>query len=90
MNVARDIAVQMCDVFDAKDYVGIVNVSYIAAVRIFALLCFALLCFALLCFALLCFAMLCYALLCFALLCFASFSLKHPTPWRLSKLGDMT
>ena len=33
MNVARDIAVQMCDVFDAKDYVGIVNVSYIAAVR---------------------------------------------------------
>jgi D-3-phosphoglycerate dehydrogenase len=31
VNVARDIAAQMCDVFDAKDYVGIVNVSYIAA-----------------------------------------------------------
>jgi hypothetical protein len=35
VNVAKDIAVQMCDVFDAKDYVGIVNVSYIAAVRTF-------------------------------------------------------
>ena len=33
MNVARDIAVQMCDVFEQKDYVGVVNVSYMAAVR---------------------------------------------------------
>ena len=32
INVARDIAVQMCDVFDQKDYVGVVNVSYMAAV----------------------------------------------------------
>lgn len=32
VNVARDIAVQMCDVFDQKDYVGVVNVSYMAAV----------------------------------------------------------
>lgn len=31
INVARDIAVQMCDVFDQKDYVGIVNVSYMSA-----------------------------------------------------------
>lgn len=31
VNVSRDIAVQMCDVFDQKDYVGIVNVSYMAA-----------------------------------------------------------
>ena len=31
VNVARDIAVQMCDVFDQKDYVGIVNVSYMSA-----------------------------------------------------------
>jgi hypothetical protein len=31
VNVARDIAVQMCDVFDQKDYVGICNVSYLAA-----------------------------------------------------------
>ena len=30
--MARDIAVQMCDVFDQKDYVGVVNVSYMAAV----------------------------------------------------------
>lgn len=29
--MARDIALQMCDVFDAKDYVGIVNVSYMGA-----------------------------------------------------------
>lgn len=29
--MARDIAEQMCDVFDQKDYVGIVNVSYMAA-----------------------------------------------------------
>ena len=29
INVARDIAVQMCDVFDQKDYVGIVNVTYL-------------------------------------------------------------
>jgi hypothetical protein len=26
VNVARDIAVQMCDVFDAKDYVGIASI----------------------------------------------------------------
>jgi hypothetical protein len=32
INVAKDIANQMCDVFDQKDYVGIVNVSYMAAV----------------------------------------------------------
>ena len=31
VNVSRDIAVQMCDVFDQRDYVGIVNVSYMAA-----------------------------------------------------------
>jgi len=31
VNVARDIAVQMCDVFDQKDFVGICNVSYLAA-----------------------------------------------------------
>ncbi len=31
VNVARDIAVQMCDVFDQKDYVGVVNVSYMIA-----------------------------------------------------------
>ena len=31
VNVARDIAVQMSDVFAQKDYVGIVNVSYMAA-----------------------------------------------------------
>lgn len=31
VNVARDIARQMCDVFDQKDFVGICNVSYIAA-----------------------------------------------------------
>lgn len=30
--MARDIAVQMCDVFEQKDYVGVVNVSYMAAV----------------------------------------------------------
>ena len=30
VNVARDIANQMCDVFDQTDYVGIVNVSYMA------------------------------------------------------------
>ena len=32
VNVARDIAVQMCDVFDQKDYIGVLNVSYMAAV----------------------------------------------------------
>jgi len=31
INVAKDIADQMCDVFDQKDYVGIVNVSYMGA-----------------------------------------------------------
>ncbi len=31
VNVARDIAIQMCDVFEQKDYVGIVNVPYMAA-----------------------------------------------------------
>lgn len=31
INVARDIATQMCDVFDQKDFVGIVNVPYLAA-----------------------------------------------------------
>jgi phosphoglycerate dehydrogenase-like enzyme len=30
VNVARDIALQMCDLFDQKDYVGIVNVPYMA------------------------------------------------------------
>ena len=30
VNVARDIAIQMCDVFDETDYVGVVNVSYMA------------------------------------------------------------
>lgn len=31
VNVARDIAKQMCDLLDGKDYVGVVNVPYIAA-----------------------------------------------------------
>ena len=31
INVARDIATQMCDVFDQKDYFGVMNVSYLAA-----------------------------------------------------------
>lgn len=31
INVARDIAQQMCDVFDQKDYYGVVNVGYMAA-----------------------------------------------------------
>lgn len=31
VNVAKDIANQMCDVFDQKDFVGIVNVSYLSA-----------------------------------------------------------
>ena len=44
MNVARDIAVQMCDVFDAKDYVGIVNVSYIAAVSTFPTTYYSIVC----------------------------------------------
>jgi len=31
VNVARDIAVQMCDTFENKDFLGVVNVSYLAA-----------------------------------------------------------
>ena len=31
VNVARDIAVQMSDVFDQKEYTGIINVSYMSA-----------------------------------------------------------
>jgi D-3-phosphoglycerate dehydrogenase / 2-oxoglutarate reductase len=31
INVARDIAKQMCDVFESKDYFGVVNVSYLMA-----------------------------------------------------------
>lgn len=31
VNVARDIANQMCDVFDQKDFFGVVNVSYLMA-----------------------------------------------------------
>lgn len=31
VNVARDIANQMCDVLDQKDFVGIVNVNFLAA-----------------------------------------------------------
>eukprot|EP01041_Mallomonas_annulata_P002832 gene2832-5566_t len=31
INVARDIAQQMCDVFDQKDYYGVVNVGYMSA-----------------------------------------------------------
>ena len=31
VNVARDIAIQMSDVFAQKDYVGICNVPYISA-----------------------------------------------------------
>lgn len=31
INVARDIANQMCDVFEQKDFVGIVNVPYLSA-----------------------------------------------------------
>lgn len=30
MNVARDVAVQMCDTLAGTDYVGVVNVSYMA------------------------------------------------------------
>lgn len=31
LNVARDIATQMCDVFDQKDFFGVVNVNYLQA-----------------------------------------------------------
>jgi D-3-phosphoglycerate dehydrogenase len=31
VNVARDIAIQMCDVFDQKDFLGVVNVSYLSS-----------------------------------------------------------
>ena len=31
INVAVDVAAQMCDIFDKKDYVGVLNVSYMAA-----------------------------------------------------------
>ena len=31
VNVARDIANQMCDVFDQKDFLGVVNVGYLMA-----------------------------------------------------------
>eukprot|EP00600_Ochromonadales_sp_CCMP1393_P001691 CAMPEP_0174983164 /NCGR_PEP_ID=MMETSP0004_2-20121128/16966_1 /TAXON_ID=420556 /ORGANISM="Ochromonas sp., Strain CCMP1393" /LENGTH=532 /DNA_ID=CAMNT_0016235335 /DNA_START=245 /DNA_END=1843 /DNA_ORIENTATION=- len=31
INVARDIATQMCDVFEQKDFFGVVNVSYLSA-----------------------------------------------------------
>lgn len=31
VNVSRDVAVQMCDVFDGVDFTGVVNVPYIAA-----------------------------------------------------------
>mmetsp|Transcript_20476 Transcript_20476/g.22243 ORF Transcript_20476/g.22243 Transcript_20476/m.22243 type:complete len:574 (+) Transcript_20476:69-1790(+) len=31
VNVARDIANQMCDVFDQKDFLGVVNVNYLMA-----------------------------------------------------------
>jgi len=31
LNVAREIAEQMCDAFDKKDYVGILNVNYMGA-----------------------------------------------------------
>jgi len=31
VNVSRDIAVQMCDVFEGKDYFGVTNVSYLMA-----------------------------------------------------------
>ncbi len=31
INVARDIANQMCDVFDQKDFLGVVNVNYLLA-----------------------------------------------------------
>ena len=31
VNVARDVAVQMCDVFAGKDFTGVVNVPYAAA-----------------------------------------------------------
>lgn len=30
VNVARDIAVQMCDVFDQRDFLGVVNVDYLS------------------------------------------------------------
>eukprot|EP00607_Mallomonas_marina_P007374 CAMPEP_0182421296 /NCGR_PEP_ID=MMETSP1167-20130531/6624_1 /TAXON_ID=2988 /ORGANISM="Mallomonas Sp, Strain CCMP3275" /LENGTH=482 /DNA_ID=CAMNT_0024598285 /DNA_START=303 /DNA_END=1751 /DNA_ORIENTATION=- len=31
INVARDVAQQMCDVFDQKDYYGVMNVGYMSA-----------------------------------------------------------
>lgn len=31
INVSRDIAVQMCDLFDGRDFIGVMNVSYAAA-----------------------------------------------------------
>jgi hypothetical protein len=31
INVSKDIATQICDVFDGKDFVGICNVSYLSA-----------------------------------------------------------
>uniref|UniRef100_A0A7S0SV03 D-3-phosphoglycerate dehydrogenase n=1 Tax=Chromulina nebulosa TaxID=96789 RepID=A0A7S0SV03_9STRA len=31
INVARDVAIQMCDLFDQKDFVGVMNVPYLAA-----------------------------------------------------------
>lgn len=31
INVSRDVAIQMCDVFDGVDFTGVVNVPYIAA-----------------------------------------------------------
>lgn len=30
VNVARDVAVQMCDTLEGKAYTGVVNVSYMA------------------------------------------------------------
>jgi hypothetical protein len=30
VNVARDVAIQMCDTLAGTDYVGVVNVSYMA------------------------------------------------------------
>jgi len=33
INVARDIAIQMCDTLEGKDYVGVVNVSYMGIAR---------------------------------------------------------
>ena len=33
VNVARDVAIQMCDAMEGADFTGVVNVPYIAGIR---------------------------------------------------------